>query len=159
MDLHDLIGRDGADITALQMVVRAALVFVVGLVLVRLAGKRVFGQWGALDIILSVIIGSNLSRIITGNAPFIPTLCASFVLVGLHWGLAYAAVLVEPLGVLVKGKPVRLVCEGEVDRRAMRRNGVGEHDLQQALRCAGVANIESVNAAYLERSGAISVLK
>lgn len=158
MELHQLIGRYGGDITALQMSARAAVVFFLGLVMMRMAGKRVFGQWGALDIILSVVIGSNLSRTITGAAPFGPTLAACFMLIALHWALAWAAVLYPSLGVLFKGRPVRLIKDGEVDHGAMKRSGVGVHDLQQALRCAGVTDEASVSAAWLERNGAISVL-
>lgn len=46
---------------------RAVLVFICGLVLVRIAGRRVFGQWSALEIVVSIIIGSNLSRALTGS--------------------------------------------------------------------------------------------
>lgn len=51
----------------LQECARAAVIFAYGLVLVRVAGRRVFGKWAALDIIVSVIVGSNLSRALTGK--------------------------------------------------------------------------------------------
>jgi uncharacterized membrane protein YcaP (DUF421 family) len=159
MDLHQLIGRHGHDITALQMSARAAVVFVLGLVLVRVAGKRVFGRWDALDIILSVVIGSNLGRAITGGAALGPTLAACVVLVALHWAFAWAAVAWPPLGALFKGQPVRLITDGDVDRRAMKRSGIGEEDLEQALRAAGVTETREVKAAYIERSGRISIVR
>ncbi len=67
-----IFGRDDAVDTA-QLVARACLIFVYGLVLVRLAGRRVFGRWSALDIIVSIVVGSNLSRALTGNAPLLGT--------------------------------------------------------------------------------------
>ena len=45
---------------------RALVVFIYGLAIMRVAGRRVFGKWAALDIIVSVIVGSNLSRALTG---------------------------------------------------------------------------------------------
>ena len=156
---YDLIGQDGGDITWWQMSIRAGLVFVFGLVLVRAAGKRVFGKWTAIDIVLSIVIGSNLSRTLTGAAPFVETLIATCVLVGLHSLLIAAGVRWPALGHLLKGRGVRLISDGEVDHRALRRHGIGEHDLEEALREAGTDDVSAVREAYLERNGDISVLK
>lgn len=71
-----------------QECARAALIFAYGLALVRIAGRRVFGKWSALDIIVSVIVGSNLSRALTGSAPLFGTLAATTLLMALHWVLA-----------------------------------------------------------------------
>ncbi|MGH8291183.1 MAG: hypothetical protein ACREV7_19635 [Steroidobacteraceae bacterium] len=35
----------------------------------RLAGRRTFARWSALDMIVSIIMGSSLSRALTGAAP------------------------------------------------------------------------------------------
>lgn len=155
---YDLIGRHGETITWSQMSLRALVVFMIGLVLVRLAGERVFGKWGALDILLAIVIGSNLSRTITGGAAFLPTLSATAVLIGLHAILAYAAVWFPPLGALLKGRPSQLAADGEIDWRTMRRHGLGRGDLEQALRRSGLSNTEDIEAAFLERSGDISVI-
>jgi uncharacterized membrane protein YcaP (DUF421 family) len=156
--LHALIGVKD-DIAWWQMCVRAALIFAFGLVLVRVAGKRVFGKWTAIDIVLSIIIGSNLSRALTGAAPFVETLVATAVLVGLHSALIMAGVRWPALGHLLKGRGVRLIKDGEADHRAMRRHGIGEHDLEEALRDHGLDDVAQVREAYLERNGDISVLK
>ena len=141
------------------MCVRAGLILVFGLALVRAAGKRVFGKWGAIDIILSVIIGSNLSRALTGTAPFWETLLATAVLVALHASLVALATHVRPLGPILKGHPVRIVHDGEPDHRIMRRHGIGEGDLEEALREGGVTDCKDVAEAWVERNGKISVIK
>jgi uncharacterized membrane protein YcaP (DUF421 family) len=159
MDLHDLIGRQGGDIAWWQMSLRAIIIFAFGIALVRIAGKRLFGRWGAMDIILSVIIGSNLSRCLTGNAPFIETLVATAALVLLHGMLAAAAVRLHWLGPLLKGAPVQIIRGGDADDRLLRRHGVGRHDLEEALREGGAKNLDDVDEAWIERNGDISVLK
>jgi len=53
------------------------VIFAFGLALVRLAGRRVFVRWAALDIVVAVVVGSNLSRALTGTAPLGGTLAAS----------------------------------------------------------------------------------
>ena len=157
--LYRMIGRDGADLAWWQMSARAVLIFAFGLVLVRAAGKRVFGKWTALDIVVSIIIGSNLSRALTGTAPFVETLVATAVLVGVHSLLIAVGVRWPALGHLLKGRGVRLIKDGEVDHRALRRHGIGGNDLEEALREAGLDDPSGVREAYLERNGDISVLK
>lgn len=156
--LFELIGRHGEPIAWWQMCLRASLIFLIGLAYVRIAGARAFGKWGALDILLAIIIGSNLSRTITGGAPFFATLVATAWLIALHYVLAHAAAVWPGLGFWLKGRPVRLVSDGAIDEGALRRHGIGRGDLEQALRAAGHADTSGVAAAYLERSGAISVI-
>lgn len=67
MDLS-LIFSSIRDITWWQECARTLVVFGYGLVIVRIAGRRVFGKWAALDFIVSMIVGSSLSRAITGSA-------------------------------------------------------------------------------------------
>jgi uncharacterized membrane protein YcaP (DUF421 family) len=157
--LSNLLGRSGEDLTWLQMSARAVVVFVFGVALVRLASKRAFGKWDALDIILSIIIGSNLSRALTGNSPLWPTLAGTTVLILLHSALAHLAARLRPLGPLLKGNSAQLASDGKVDEAALRRHGIGRHDLEEALRCSGVAEMSEVRSIWIERNGSISVIK
>jgi len=156
--MHDLFGRAEETITWTQMLARGVVVFFAGLALLRLAGKRLLGKWDALDIVLAVLIGSNLSRAMTGNAPLWPTLLTTALLLFLHWLLAEAAARMPALGMMLKGRATRLITDGEIDEGALRRHGVGRHDLEQALRCAGHETSDGVAGAWLERNGEISVI-
>lgn len=154
-----VFGDDDGELTSAQMSARAVLVFAYGVALVRLAGKRLFGKWGAMDIIVSVIIGSNLSRALTGNAPLVQAMVASAVLVGLHAALAALAARADRLGPLLKGRACRIVKDGRLDARAMRRHGVGEHDLEAALRAANLRTLDEVDEVWIERNGDVNVIK
>jgi uncharacterized membrane protein YcaP (DUF421 family) len=157
--LRATFGDDDGALTSAQMSARAVAVFAYGVVLVRLAGKRLFGKWGAMDIIVSVIIGSNLSRALTGNAPLGQAMVASAVLVGLHAALASLAARVDRLGPLLKGRACRVVENGRLDHEAMRRHGVGQNDLEAALRAAGLKNLDDVEEVWIERNGDVNVIK
>lgn len=155
--VHALIGREDGPIAWWQMIVRGFLVFGFGLALVRTAGRRAFGRQTPLDVVLAVLIGSNLSRTLTGNAPFFATLAATAALVVLYWLAVHAAARWHVFGWLVKGDVVQLVRSGRLDRRAMRRAGVSDGDLEEAIRRAGFRTLEQVETAVLERSGKISI--
>lgn len=159
MDWDNILAGQVKDITTAQMIVRGLIVFAYGLVIIRFAGHRIFGKMGAFDIVLSVIIGSNLSRAVTGNTPMIPCLIATTVLVLVHLALSYLSVAFPRLGWLVKGEAFRLLARGKPDEHAMRRHGISHGDLQSAMREESVDDPAQVEEAWLERNGDLSIVK
>lgn len=142
------------------MSARAIGVFFAALLIVRVGNQRVFGKHTAFDIILGIIFGSILSRAITGNSPFWPTLVSALVLVLLHRGLATLAYHTSGrLGNFVKGKPIELIKNGQMQHEALQRYSVTENDLQEAVRTqGGTTDISTIETAYLERNGNISII-
>lgn len=156
--LH-ILGPDKDSISALQMTARGLVIFAYGILVVRTLGHRIFGKIGAFDVVLSVIVGSSLSRALTGNAPLLQTLAATTVLVLAHWLLAHLALRSPALGWLIKGRAVPLVRQGQLDRKAMMRQGISDGDLREALRAEGLSGLDQCEEAFLERNGSISVAK
>lgn len=148
----DLFGTEHS-LTLGQECVRAVLIFVYGLLLVRLAGRRLFGKWAALDIIVAVLIGSNLSRALTGGAPLAGTLAATTLLVFLHWLISQAAARSRILSRLVEGRGVELVRDGKIDSRVAAWHSVSRADIDEALRRTGIQHIEDAARVTLEPSG------
>jgi uncharacterized membrane protein YcaP (DUF421 family) len=155
--LTGLFGTKG-DVSWLQECARAALIFAYGYAAVRLVGRRVFGKWAALDIIISLVIGSNLSRALTGNAPLWGTLAATTLLLGIHWLLAQLAARSSRLSHLIEGHPVRLARDGRPDLANLRRWSISEADVNEALRQRGLARLEDSQDLVLEPSGRVNVL-
>ena len=158
MSVSDVLGSTGP-ITWAQECVRALIIFVYGLALVRITGRRVFARWSALDVIVSIVVGSNLSRALTGNASLGGTLAATTLLMALHWVLAHFASRLTWFASVVEGRPIRLASKGETHRSAMLHHLVSEHDLHEALRQSGVERVEDTGLIVLEPSGKINVLK
>ena len=154
------LGLSGETITTWQMALRAALVYVAALALVRVGDKRFLGKSTAFDVILAIILGSVVSRAINSTDAFFQTLVAGLVLVGLHWAMAAIAFHSDSFGTVFKGSERTLVRDGEVLRDALARSHLSERDLAGALRRnASVRDVTEVELACLERSGEISVIK
>lgn len=153
-----LIGPDTGDATVVQLCARAVILFLFGVLCIRIAGRRTFSSITPLDIIVALIIGSNISRAMTGKAPFFPGLAATLVVVVLHRLLAMATLRWSPLARLMKSAPVTLVRDGVADEAAMRRHAIGRADLAEGLRMEQVDGIETVGLATLEAGGKISVV-
>ncbi|HEY0100003.1 MAG TPA: YetF domain-containing protein [Pyrinomonadaceae bacterium] len=153
------LGIENKDINVWQMCLRAVIVFILAIGMLRVGDKRFMGRSTAFDVMLGIIFGSVVSRAITGNAPFLPTLAASLVLVLIHWALAAIAFRAHGFSTMVKGHDRLLVCDGEVQPDAMRKSHITEHDLREALRINGqTPDLSRVQEARLERNGDISTI-
>ncbi|HWW66326.1 MAG TPA: YetF domain-containing protein [Sphingomonadaceae bacterium] len=152
-----LIGPDeGAD--TLQLCFRALILFLFGIACVRIAGRRTFAHYSPLDIVVALIVGSNISRVMTGKAAFFPALAATLVLVVLHRLLAYATLHWGILSWLVKARPIRIVEDGQLDEARLRRAEMSREDLLEALRMEQVDSIAAAAQATLEAGGKLSVV-
>jgi uncharacterized membrane protein YcaP (DUF421 family) len=112
-----------------------------------------------LDIVVALVVGSNLSRAMTGKAPFWPALAATLLLVVLHRLLVMLTIRWNWLAKVLKCEPVVLVRDGVRDTSAMTRHGIGEVDLLEGLRLEQAEQVEDVHLATLENSGKISVVR
>ncbi len=154
-----LLGIGQEDLNVLQMTVRALIVYPLGIAMVHVGDKRFLGGIAAFDFLMAIIIGSILSRAISGSAPFLPSIAASFALVLAHRGFASLGFRWDGFAKVVKGSPRRLVREGEILWSEMRKSSIGEEDLRGAARRHGnTLSLEEVSDAFLERNGDISVI-
>ena len=157
--LEGILGLSRHELEWQHMASRTLLIFIMALVLVRIAGMRTFGKQAPFDVIVGIILGSILSRAITGNAPFFPSITASLVLVLLHRALAMAVCYSPGLERLIKGDKMLLVKEGKMLKENMQKNTITESDLRESLRNQGKINsLEEVEEAYFETNGKISVI-
>src|SRR5689334_25353479 len=97
------LGLESKDINPLQMGLRTVVVYVATVLMVRLGKKRFMGRSTAFDVILGIMLGSIVSRAITGNAPFLPALAAAAVLVAMHWLFSALAFRWHSFGDAIKG--------------------------------------------------------
>jgi uncharacterized membrane protein YcaP (DUF421 family) len=147
-------------LTFAHMAWRSVVIFIFGVVLMRLADRRFLGRNAGFDVLLGVVLGSVLSRGINGQAAFFPTLGACLVLVILHHLLATAACHSHVFSQWVKGLPQILVRSGKIDEGQLRRNKMTADDLLENIRLNGNAGRpEDVAEAWLERNGTISIIK
>ena len=158
--LENALGIGAGELGVLQMMLRAIVVYPLAVAIVRTGDKRLIGASAAFDFLLAIVIGSVVSRAITGNAPFLPCLAAGWALVLVHRLYARIGFHVGWFGRLVKGEPRTLVEDGRIRWDAMRRSAIGYEDLQSGMRRNGnMERVEQVARAILERNGDISIVR
>jgi uncharacterized membrane protein YcaP (DUF421 family) len=159
--LELIFGGDApaADINFVQVAMRALIIYVAGVVIVRLGKSRLISRATPLDVILAFILGSLLSRGITGHAPLSHTIVASAALVLIHYVFTALACRNRRFESMIKGHQYPLVVDGDIHRENMRHSHVSDDDLREAARMNGVADLTDVAQAYKERSGEVSIIK
>jgi len=151
---------EGKDLTALQMTLRAIVVFVCCLVFIRISGRRSFGQRSPFDYVVTILLGATLSRVIVGASPAVATTIASLTIVVLHRALAWACVRSQSLERLVVGAEREIYRDGRFDEQQMSAALITRTDvLESARRQLGARDLAAVEAAILERNGEVSLIR
>jgi uncharacterized membrane protein YcaP (DUF421 family) len=147
-------------LTVWQVASRAVALYVLTVLVVRIGKSRLLARASALDVILGFLLGSLVSRGITGSASLSETVIACVALVGIHWWITFAARSHHVLGWMFKGGTYPVIKDGAVLPDALKRGHISLEDLKEELRLNGnVEDINKVKLAYKERSGQISVIR
>ena len=156
MDLA--LGLSVSKLNIWQMGLRAAIVYLAALAMVRLVGERRFiGKFAAFDVILTVIFGSTLSRAINGTSAFFETIFAGFVLVAMHWIISAISFHDLKWENWLKGRSRTLIKDGQLCHKTMEACHITKDDLLSTLRLkCQLDRLEAIDRANLERNGDIS---
>ncbi|KXU86591.1 hypothetical protein CI15_19365 [Paraburkholderia monticola] len=150
---------EGRSLDPLQMGLRSIVVFVIALVLIRVSGRRSFGQRSPFDSVVVILLGATLSRAIVGASPFIATVVASFAIVACHRMLAWACMRSRRFERLVGGAEREVFSNGQFNANEMHAALVTRTDVEESVRQkTGSRSMDDVAAAILERNGEVSVI-
>jgi uncharacterized membrane protein YcaP (DUF421 family) len=155
--IDDLLGLTREELEWNHMVLRAVVVFILAIILIRVTGMRTFGTQSAFDIVLSITISGVLSRCITGHYPFFPTLLAATTLAVCH-RLVAALSRYGPVNKVIQGVPVCLYSGGKLHGKMFKWYSISENDLHRVLREHGLENMDKVDKIWYEVDGKISVI-
>src|SRR6266699_1030016 len=104
-----------------EFVARAVIVYAFLLVILRLTGKRQVGQLAPFDLVLLLVLSNAVQNSMNGGDNSITGgMILAATLVALNWLIGYLTFRSKPLEHLIEGRPVILVHNGHVNRRAMR---------------------------------------
>jgi uncharacterized membrane protein YcaP (DUF421 family) len=160
MDFLDYFWGHGKSLTSFQMMIRAVVVFIVALFLIRLSGRRSFGMKTALDNIIVILLGAILSRAVVGASPFLPILAASFVIALMHRAFSWLKMKIPASGEIMEGKRILLYEDQTFIHVNMNKALVSEEDILQEVRLIkGTENLDKITKIYMEKNGEISVVE
>jgi uncharacterized membrane protein YcaP (DUF421 family) len=143
----------------MDTVLRAAVIYLFLMVLLRLAGSRTLANVTTFDFVLLLIIGDATQQALLGqDFSLVNAFVAILTLVTLDVGLSFLKRR-PAADEWLEGAPVVLVEGGRLHRDRMLRCRVDEEDIVSAAqRQLGLERLEQVKYAVLDRSGAIAVI-
>jgi uncharacterized membrane protein YcaP (DUF421 family) len=142
-----------------HFVVRAVVVYVFLLVILRLTGKRQVGQLAPFDLVLLLVLSNAVQNSMNGGDNSLTGgLISATTLVGLNWIVGWMTFRSKRLETLIEGRPLILVHDGKVNYQALKQVQMTMHELKAALRAEGCAGEEEVRFAVLENNGHITVV-
>lgn len=142
-----------------EFVLRAVVVYVVLLGMIRLSGKRTMGQFTAFDMLLIVLLGNAVQNALLGSdTSMAGGLLLAATLIVLNWSVGFVTARSKRAERLLEGAPVVLARNGHVYRDVLRRELVSRDDFAKAMREAGCSDVDRIHLALLETNGHITIL-
>lgn len=142
-----------------EYVLRAVVVYVVLLFMIRISGKRTMGQFTPFDVLLIVLLGNAVQNALLGeDTSLLGGLLLAAVLIALNWSTGFIASRSRRAEKVIEGVPIVLAQDGRLFEQVLRRELVSQNDFEEALRQAGELTLKDVHFAILETDGRISVV-
>jgi len=147
-------------VTWWELILRAVIVYVFLLVLLRLTGKRQVGQLAPFDLVLLLVLSNAVQNAMNGGDNSVTAgIILAFILVILNYTVGWVTFKSKRMEGLIEGRPQVLAHNGKLFEEVMRREKLTHHELDVALREAGCCSLEDVHFAVLENNGHISISK
>ena len=142
-----------------EILLRTFVVYMVVLVLLRLAGQRELGQMTPFDLVVILVIANAVQNAMTGGdnsltGGIIAAATLTFVNIAVgRWGSR-----VPFFRRLVVSQPTLLLRDGKPIQAALDEERIDVEELEMAARQHGIADLAGVTAAVLEEDGSISII-
>ena len=144
----------------MDLAIRAVVLYVFVVVLMRIVGRRELSSLNAVDLVLLIILGDAIQQgltqddySVTGAVIVVSTFAVLQVL------SSYISYRSRTARKLLAGSPIVLVEAGQPIMRNLRRERMTLDDIAEDMRLAQIGSMSDVQWAILERNGEISFIK
>ena len=144
----------------MDAITRAAIVYLLLLIIFRIAGKRTLSQITTFDLVLTLIISEAVQQALVGSdGSLTNALLLVIGLVGFDILVSIAKDRSPKLDRLIEGTPLVLVENGKLHHKYLKRERIDENEIIHAARSRfGAATMDEINYAVLEQDGEITIV-
>lgn len=143
----------------MDIVIRAAVVFVFIWVLMRVLGRRELSSMEPFDLIMLIVIGDLIQQGVTQQDVSVTGALLAATTIGLlSLALAWLNYRFPRVRPTLEGRPVVLVEDGKAIESNLERERITLDELAAQARLKEIESIKDVRWAVLETSGAISFI-
>ncbi len=143
----------------LVVFVRALVLYIIVVIVMRLLGKRQIGQLQPFELAIAIMI-SDLASVPMQNTgiPLINGIIPILTLIIAQLLMSFLSVKSIRARAIICGKPTILIEKGKIIESSLRRELYTLNDLLEQLRINNFPDISSVEYAILETNGQLSVI-
>lgn len=139
---------------------RAIIIYIFVLLVMRLMGKREIGQLQPFELAISIMIADLASIPMSDiGTPIINGLIPILGLLVMHLLISVLNMKSLKFREVICGKPSILIYRGKIDEKMLRKERFTVNELEERLRGSNVVNIGDVEYAILETSGQVTVIQ
>lgn len=140
--------------------IRAIILYLIVLIVMRLMGKREIGQLQPFELAIAIMIADLASVPMTDTGiPITNGIVPIFGLLVMHLIISVINIKSNKARELICGKPRILIYRGKIDEEALLKERFTVGELQERLRDKDVVSIGDVEYAILETSGQVTVIE
>jgi uncharacterized membrane protein YcaP (DUF421 family) len=142
----------------LETFLRTLIMFIVILVSLRLLGKRGVKQLSVFELVVIIGLGSAAGDpMFYKDVGILPALIVFTLIVSLYTLVTYLVGKHKKFELLVEGKPVCLIKDGQFSIENFKKETLGADEFFAELRMQGVSQLGQIEEAIEESSGNISI--
>lgn len=142
-----------------EVVLRAALVYLLTHLVFRVAGRKSIQRWGMPEVVLLFLVTIALRKSIVVDDESVTTAMIALVTIAaLDRILTTVTYRWRKAADVIEGPVRRLVRDGVIDRAAMARARIAEHELLSRVRAHGRERLDEIKDAWFERSGDVTIV-
>lgn len=135
------------------------VIYLLLVVTLRVFGRRVMGQLNVLDLVIIIVMGSAVeTAMINGDTSLAAGLVCAATLLATDRALSASLFRSRRWRHLVNGGPVLLIHDGKFIQEHLKRAGLTEEDVLEALRERELSEIKDIRFAVLEPDGEIHAI-
>ena len=140
--------------------VRAIILYIIVLIVMRLMGKREIGQLQPFELAISIMIADLASIPMTDTGtPISNGIVPILGLLVMHLLISLINIKSIRARQIICGKPRILIYRGKIEEKALIKERFTINELEERLRAQNISNLGDVEYAILETSGQITVIE
>ena len=144
----------------MDAVIRAAAMYLVLIILFKIAGRRSLSELTTFDFVLLLIIGEATQQALLGDDFSVTnSILIIATLIAIDVGFPLAKQRSTRLSKFLDGDPTIIVEDGHFLKARMKKARISEADIMETARSSqGIIDISDIRFAIIERNGSISII-
>jgi uncharacterized membrane protein YcaP (DUF421 family) len=141
-----------------NLILRAAVVYIFVLIMMRISGKREMGHMGMIEFVTVLLISNAVQNSMNaGDSSLVGGLVVAGSLIALSMAFSALAYRSRLFSRVFEGTPTLLINKGKLLPQNMRSERLRESEIRVLLRKQGVHHYHEVQSAILEVDGTLSI--